>query len=484
MADPQYRLIREDDFRPYHGGILDIDTGRVQAGRILVQSSGGGYVALGFGQDARLLDFAFDRTSLASETDPFLAACGRIAEAMDAGGEVATRWIEMPDTLGTIAEPSLRRLVVAEALTKAGFNPEEPRDWRGRWTADGNGEPVTEDHNGVANTSRGRSEASAGSAAREIGAAGVAIDAGTLSMPGNMSGAAASTEGETAGTIFGELTPWGLETVTALAESFFAPAVFFGVFFIPTPTGDVVSGALPGHPNITYRFDGDERRLTLSQDGRPFYSGRPGVDGRFSDADSRIIGRDLGERIVLDANVLPSAALTTETEGRSGAKARPHAKAETDEIQPELCPSMSPENINGRSPRTVAYQQQISGLPKGYDMRLPAPLGFRRAVRFDGCVATTGTMLEAKGPGYLRFMKKDEFVWKPWFQGLFRMIRQMDRQSRAAVGRDVEWHFAERPVAKFFQAFAKAEQHRIPPELLNIEVEYTPPLEIVPHGPK
>ena len=41
--------------------------------------------------------------------------------------------------LGDVGEEGLGRLAQADALTKHNFNPDEPRDWHGRWTSDGSG---------------------------------------------------------------------------------------------------------------------------------------------------------------------------------------------------------------------------------------------------------------------------------------------------------------------------------------------------------
>jgi hypothetical protein len=48
------------------------------------------------------------------------------------------------------------------------------------------------------------------------------------------------------------------------------------------------------------------------------------------------------------------------------------------------------------------------------------------------------------------------------------MKEQMQRQSEAAIGRLVEWYFAEKPVADFFRDYAENNQ------LLNVLVLHTP----------
>jgi hypothetical protein len=76
-------------------------------------------------------------------------------------------------------------------------------------------------------------------------------------------------------------------------------------------------------------------------------------------------------------------------------------------------------------------------------------------------------MLEAKGPGYAVFLN-GEGGWQGWFTGAEAMEDQMQSQSGAAVGRIVEWHFAEEPVADVFRKYAEEN------DLTNIVVIYTP----------
>jgi filamentous hemagglutinin len=109
----------------------------------------------------------------------------------------------------------------------------------------------------------------------------------------------------------------------------------------------------------------------------------------------------------------------------------------------------------------LAYQQQITDLPRGLEVTL-------NGVRFDGCIEADGTMLEAKGPGFADMMDGPD-DWQEWFTGVAPIEAQMQSQSRTAIGRTVEWHFAEEPVADFFRSYA--EKYR----LSNIRVIYTSP---------
>jgi len=153
-----------------------------------------------------------------------------------------------------------------------------------------------------------------------------------------------------------------------------------------------------------------------------------GTDGLFRDADGNVIGRYLsGSGVVVDVG------------GLAGYQTFPEA----DQDQPKLCPDPNAESIAGRSERSLAYQEQITGLPRGLEVTL-------NGVRFDGCIEADGTMLEAKGPGFEDKMDGPD-DWEEWYQGAKEMMAQMRRQSDAvtAARTTVEWHFTELSVADF-----------------------------------
>lgn len=117
-------------------------------------------------------------------------------------------------------------------------------------------------------------------------------------------------------------------------------------------------------------------------------------------------------------------------------------QTDTNRDGPELCPDPTVENTNGRKGRGLRYQEQISGLPRGFDVQL-------NGVRFDGCRDSDGTMLEAKGPGYLGPLGKPTKY--PWLRMRDEMLKQASRQVAAAGDRPIEWHFAEDGVADFMR---------------------------------
>ena len=90
-------------------------------------------------------------------------------------------------------------------------------------------------------------------------------------------------------------------------------------------------------------------------------------------------------------------------------------------------------------------------------------------VRIDGCRTSDGTMLEAKGERYAKFIKKDGSGWQPCFKGGEDIVNQMQRQSRAAGGRLVEWHVAEKSAAVFLDRLAAADS------FINLKAVHTVP---------
>jgi hypothetical protein len=84
-------------------------------------------------------------------------------------------------------------------------------------------------------------------------------------------------------------------------------------------------------------------------------------------------------------------------------------------------------------------------------------------VKFDGMME--GVLIEVKGPGYLKFLKENEFV--EWFRGRSGLLEQARNQLTAAQGAPVVWHVAEEAFArKLRQIFSDLE--------LDIRVVFTP----------
>jgi RHS repeat-associated protein len=91
------------------------------------------------------------------------------------------------------------------------------------------------------------------------------------------------------------------------------------------------------------------------------------------------------------------------------------------------------------SAKAAAYQSQITGHAANESYLV-------NGVKFDG--ASNTVLLEAKGPGYSRFINAATGSFKPWWRGSKTLLAQATRQVAAAEGAPIEWHIAEQSVAK------------------------------------
>jgi hypothetical protein len=90
--------------------------------------------------------------------------------------------------------------------------------------------------------------------------------------------------------------------------------------------------------------------------------------------------------------------------------------------------------------RAASYQARISG--RGGEAFVV------NGVKFDG--VRNGVLLDAKGPGYARFVRDGEF--RPWWRGAEALVSQARRQLAAARGAPIQWHFAEESAASATRA--------------------------------
>jgi len=124
--------------RGHRGRLIDVDTGALRKDRVLLQQGNGGYFCIGLGpRAANICDFAF--SDALSSTDPFFSQCQRIDHSIDSR-ELAKTHFSNSQLPPSNENKFLRRLALAEALAKAGFNPEQLRDRRGRWAREGGGD--------------------------------------------------------------------------------------------------------------------------------------------------------------------------------------------------------------------------------------------------------------------------------------------------------------------------------------------------------
>jgi RHS repeat-associated protein len=86
----------------------------------------------------------------------------------------------------------------------------------------------------------------------------------------------------------------------------------------------------------------------------------------------------------------------------------------------------------GMSGRAAAFQREATGVPNGMGYVV-------NGVKFDGYQG--GSLLDAKGPGYAKFVKNGEFL--PWYNGADSLVAQAQRQLAAAGGTPIDWRVAE-----------------------------------------
>ncbi|NOK22879.1 SitA5 family polymorphic toxin [Corallococcus carmarthensis] len=100
------------------------------------------------------------------------------------------------------------------------------------------------------------------------------------------------------------------------------------------------------------------------------------------------------------------------------------------------------------SDRARDYQAQVTGAPKGSAYRLQDG---DTVVDYDGYDPVDDALLEAKGPGYAKFIK-DNMTVKQFYQGFIKTIAQATRQLDMAHGRHVRWIVAEKRFADLLRA--------------------------------
>ena len=93
-----------------------------------------------------------------------------------------------------------------------------------------------------------------------------------------------------------------------------------------------------------------------------------------------------------------------------------------------------PESMSERARK---YQAAITG-------RAADEVYVVNGVKFDGY--KRGTLLEAKGAGYAAFIGRDGKFYR-WFKGQDALVKQAARQVKAAGGKTIEWHVAEKDAA-------------------------------------
>lgn len=387
--------------------LVETQLDQVSASRVWLRRSAVGYVCMGLGPGAKLARFAFE--DIAPE-HPFYTACRRHERDVAREGLAKAKRLGLDIPFGTFEDRGLRRLAIASALLKAGFDPGEQRDRDGQWTTGG--------ALGAARTARSlRAEAS----------------------------------------LLGPLSAVSRAALARIALGLSGVTTFLGIIFIPTNRSLITEGTVPDHPEIKFKYDEGMGLFTIHRDGGDGssygFSAQPGTDGVFRDAEGRAFARRLADgTIVIDPDTLPG----------------PKADAVTTNPQPKLCPDPSadvPRGLHGpdgeidpaKIDNAARYQKYISEVVNGKENALDFGLGVAlpdpatgKPVVFDECRRSDGTMIEAK-QGYLLLM--DNPYQKPWQDTLEKMTGDAERQVRAAGDRDIEWYFSEKKVADFIATY-------------------------------
>lgn len=394
---------------------LAVDSGGVVLGPdwILVRRTADGYRPASPDQIATLWRLAFD-----DPADPhrLAAQLDGIARALDVGDLLKAHLLALPIPIGPLDDRQLQRLALASTLVKAGYEPDQPRDDRGRWTSD----------------------AAAGAAAARM----------TQPSPGGAS-------------VFDRLAPAALRALAQFGARFSAATAVFGILFIPTNRSLISQGTLPDRPDITYEFDQDAGILKIYRDTgdgpRQLFGGGSDDEGLYRDRNGQVIARKLDGSVAIDPDALPDASSD--------------APPPKNDDEPKLCPAPTPDKPGGKA-KDIEYQFYVATLvnpeaptPPGFGVKLWDPVA-GKYVYFDDCRRTDGTMIDAKGTGYLDMLDGDSAHPWDWVQGKF--LDQAQRQRDAAQGRSIEWHFAEEPVADYVRGLFERKN-------LDIIVIYSPP---------
>lgn len=367
-----------------------------------------GYVCVGLGPGAKLARFAFE--DIAPE-HPFYIACRRHERDVAREGLAKVQRLGLDIPFGDFKDRALRRLAIASALLKAGFDPGERRDRDGEWTTDG----------------------ALGAAART----------------------ARSLQAEAS--LLGPLSAVSRAALARIALGLSGVTTFLGIIFIPTNRSLITEGTVPDHPEIRFKYDEGMGHFTIYRDGGDGssygFSALPDADGVFRDNEGRAFARRLADgTIVIDPDALPG----------------PKTDSATTKPQPKLCPDPSadvPRGLHGadgeidpeKIDNAARYQKYISEVVNGKENALDIGLGVAltdpatgKPVVFDECRRSDGTMIDAK-QGYLSLMENP--YQTPWQKTLEKMTGDAERQVRAAGNREIEWYFSEKKVADFMATY-------------------------------
>jgi hypothetical protein len=184
------------------------------------------------------------------------------------------------------------------------------------------------------------------------------------------------------------------------------------------------------------------------------------------------------EVLVLERVTVPVGQAATALSGGPGAlyvlqmanQSAQAAQAGGTGTPPSGGPGKWVESAESMSDGARRYQAQVTGAADGRVYRVEnVRMGdgtLKPKVDFDGF--RDGVLLEAKGPGYLNFVKNEKF--ERFFTGARGMVEQAKSQLAAAGGLPVRWHVAEAETAQAIRRLLNDAK------LSKIEVVHTPVL--------
>lgn len=498
MFNDMRRLYPRGSANP--GLCVDAEGAMLGSERVLVQRTLKGFRALERDEAAAL------QKSVLSESkdhDWLFRQCGRIADALTRGEVALAQIYGLHIPVADLDEHQLARIAPAR-FGKTGFDPDEPRRPKGdphggEWTTglDGGGgtsaspetpaldtaataDAASEDSGGGDDTGdaseTGDNTPNGGEDTRNPAldfrivspddpggapSAGVPENTSTPATPDGLPDIPQPGQGTqlipTAAGFVGNEATWLASLTPTMAGALRqmllevdGAGVVLGFLFIPTNRSPIVEGPITNVPGASYRYDSDMGILQIRADIGPLgpivvSEGHVGTDGVFRDAQGRIIGHYFaGSGFVIDARALPGFRMLP------GSATAPDAGTRSDD-RPKLCPDPTPDNPG--APLDNPYQRYINilvngrALPPGMAVSLFNPIS-GKDVMFDDCRLTDGTMIEAKGDGYLEMLLKGSNNM-PWIGVQEKLLKQADAQIGAARGRPIEWYFKAQPVADY-----------------------------------
>ncbi len=243
----------------------------------------------------------------------------------------------------------------------------------------------------------------------------------------------------------GDLLPAAAESLGEFAAGLLtrfagSAAAVFGLLFIPSPNDLNVKGEVLGAPGLSYSWNRDETLLHLSYIdaiGQTTNFTAQLEDDVFRDQSGNVVARILrgGDIVVDKAAVFPDSA---------------------NDNEPKLCPM---PGLDKPGERGRDYEDYVKSVVNPVDTT-PRYWGFQLLdptsgtfVHYDDCEHTTGTMIDAKGPGYANLLTYD----KVSASVAQKLLDESARQLAALGARQLRWYFAEPEAAVFAEELFRTE---------------------------